>query len=211
MLKSIDPLLTRTSCMSCGPWAMATNGDRRRQLSRLIRRTRGRQARRRRDARARRHAQRDAARHFRSRSVLAHGGRRRGRCGTTDLRRISLGHRRARGTEVQARSIERFAFYDRAKPLRDRRDRRASALRQHHPEERHGPTGLKRRRRRGAPMFRARRRHGASGALTRAPDLRATSTQRASLIHWSASVRSLPCAVEEKPHWWLSAHCSSGT
>ena len=31
----------------------------------------------------------------------------------------------------------------------------------------------------------------------------ATSTQRASLLHWSSSVRSLPCAVEEKPHWWL--------
>src|SRR5271166_7192102 len=37
------------------------------------------------------------------------------------------------------------------------------------------------------------------------------STRRASLIHWSASERSLPCAVEEKPHWWLSAHWSSGT
>ena len=39
----------------------------------------------------------------------------------------------------------------------------------------------------------------------------AISTQRASFFHWSASVRSLPCEVEEKPHWWLSAHCSSGT
>ena len=39
----------------------------------------------------------------------------------------------------------------------------------------------------------------------------ATSTQRASLRHWSSSPRSLPWAVEEKPHWWLNAHCSSGT
>src|SRR5271165_297393 len=39
----------------------------------------------------------------------------------------------------------------------------------------------------------------------------AISTRRASLIHWSASERSLPCAVEEKPHWWLKQHCSSGT
>ena len=39
----------------------------------------------------------------------------------------------------------------------------------------------------------------------------AISTRRASLIHWSASERSLPCAVEEKPHWWLSAHWPRGT
>ena len=63
-----------------------------------------------------------------------------------DLRRISRRHRQARGPQFKLGSLERFAFYERARRcFAHRRHRRAPALRQHHPQEgRHSP-GLTRR------------------------------------------------------------------